>query len=83
MLFEKGKLSGKPCSTPMAPNVQCYSIVELETSWKNESCIHVELGNFIFFLVWFVIVLYINKWFVINETNCFSFNHLLLHGIRA
>ena len=27
----------------------CYSIVELETSWEKETCIHVELGNFIFF----------------------------------
>ena len=30
-------------------NVLCYSIVELETSWENEICIHVELGSFIFF----------------------------------
>ena len=29
----------------------CYSIVELETSWENETCIHLELG----------IVLHINR----------------------
>ena len=47
---------------------ECYSIVELETSLEKEtSCIHVELGNFIFFPIWFGIVLYINGWFVINE----------------
>ena len=44
-----------------------YSIVELETTWKKETCIHVELGNFIFFSIWFRIVLYINRLFVINE----------------
>ena len=49
----------------------CYSIVELETSWKKESCIHVELGNFIFFPIWFGIVLYINRWFMMNEIFCF------------
>ena len=27
----------------------CFSIVELETSWEKETCIHVELGNFIVF----------------------------------
>ena len=53
-----------------------YSIVELETSWKKETCIHVELGNFIFFPIWFRIVLYINRWFVINERYSFSFNYL-------
>ena len=48
-----------------------YSIVELETNWENETCIHVELGNFLFFPIWFEIVLYINRWFVINEKyNC-------------
>ena len=35
---------------------------------------HVELGNFIFFLIWFGIVLYINRLFVINERYNFSFN---------
>ena len=40
---------------------ECYSIVELETSWENEICIYVELGNFIFFPIWFEIVLYINR----------------------
>ena len=54
----------------------CYSIVELETSWNKETCIHVELGNFIFFLIWFGIVLYINRWFVINERRFFPFNYL-------
>ena len=48
----------------------CYSIVELETSWEKETCIHVELGNFIFVPIWFWIVLYINRLFVINETYC-------------
>ena len=43
----------------------CYSIVELETSCKKKTCIHVELRNIIFFPIWFRIVLYINKWFVI------------------
>ena len=52
----------------------CYSIVELETSWENETCIHVELGNFISFSIWFGIVLYKKKWFVINEKYNFSFN---------
>ena len=46
---------------------ECYSIVELETSWEMETCIHVELGNFIFIPFWFRIVLYINRLFVINE----------------
>ena len=58
---------------------ECYSIVELETSWKKETFIHVELGNFISFPIWFGIVLYINRWFVINERYNFSFNYLLLH----
>ena len=40
---------------------ECYSIVELETSWEKEICIYVELGNFIFFPIWFEIVLYINR----------------------
>ena len=52
--------------------LKCYSIVELETSWKKETCIHVELGNFILFPIWFGIVLYINRWFVINERSVFS-----------
>ena len=46
---------------------ECYSFVELETTWEKETCIHVELGNFIFFPIWFRIVLYINSLFVINE----------------
>ena len=50
---------------------ECYSIVELETSWEKETCIHVELGNFIFFPIWFRIVLYINRLFVINEKRQF------------
>ena len=50
---------------------ECYSIVELETSWEKETCIHVELGNFIFFPIWFRIVLYINRLFVINEKRPF------------
>ena len=29
---------------------ECYSIVELETRWEKETCIHVELENFISFL---------------------------------
>ena len=49
----------------------CYSIVELETSWEKETGIHVELGNFIFFPIWFRIVLYINRLFVINEKTQF------------
>ena len=53
---------------------ECYSIVELETRWEKETCTHVELGNFIFFPIWFRIVLYINRWFVIKEKNKFSFN---------
>ena len=61
----------------------CYSIVELETSWENETCIHVELKNFIFFSIWFRIVLYINRLFVINEKDNSSFNYLRLHGFRA
>ena len=56
---------------------ECYSIVELETSWEKEICIHVELGNFIFFPIWFRIVLYINRLFVINEKTQF-FLHLSL-----
>ena len=56
----------------------CYSIVELETSREKETCIHVELGNFIFFPIWFRIVLYINRLFVINEQYNSSFNYLLL-----
>ena len=51
-----------------------YSIVELETSWERETGIHVELGNFIFFPIWFGTVLYINRWFVISERYNFSFN---------
>ena len=54
----------------------CYSIVELETRWKKETCIHVELGNFISFPIWFEIVLYINRWYVINDIYNFSFNYL-------
>ena len=54
----------------------CYSIVELETSWEKETCIHLELGNFIFFPIWFRIVLYINRLFVINEKYNSSFNYL-------
>ena len=53
---------------------ECYSIVELETRWEKETCTHVELGNFIFFPIWFSIVLYINRWSVIKEKNNFSFN---------
>ena len=48
------------------PEDPCYGIVELETSWEKETRIHVELGNFIFFPIWFRIVLYINRLFVIN-----------------
>ena len=48
-----------------------YSIVELETSWEKETCIHVELENFILFPIWFRIVLYINRLFVINEKTQF------------
>ena len=40
---------------------ECYSIVKLENNREKEICIYVELGNFIFFPIWFVIVLYINK----------------------
>ena len=50
---------------------ECYSIVALETSWNKETCIHLELGNFIFFPIWFGIVLYINRWFVSNERHNF------------
>ena len=57
---------------------KCYSIVELETSWKKETCTHLELGNFVFFPIWFEIVLYINRLFVINEKYSFFFNYLLL-----
>ena len=55
---------------------KCYSIVKLETSWENETCIYVNLGNFIFFHIWFEIVLYINRVFVFNEKYKFSFNYL-------
>ena len=56
------------CSNYYPINDHCYSIVELETTWKKETCIHVvELGNFIFFPIGFRIVLYINRLFVINE----------------
>ena len=54
------------------PFPSCYSIVELKTSWNKETCIHVALGNFIFFPIWFGIILYINRWFVINERYNFS-----------
>ena len=57
-------------------NENCYSIVELKTSWGKETCIHVELGNFIFFPIWFRIVLYINRLFVINEKYNSSLNYL-------
>ena len=53
---------------------ECYSIVELENNWKKETCIHVKLGNFIFFLFLLWIVLYIIRLFVINEIHNFSFN---------
>ena len=53
---------------------ECYSIVELETSWEKETCIHVELGNLMIFPIWFRIVLYINRLFVINDNYNFSFN---------
>ena len=46
---------------------ECYSIVELETLWKKKTWVHVGLGNFIFFPIWFRIVLHINRLFVINE----------------
>ena len=49
----------------------CYSIVELETSWEKETCIHVELENFIVFPICLGIVLYINRLFVINDTQIF------------
>ena len=52
----------------------CYSIVELETSWKKETCIPVELGNFSFFPIWFEIILYINSLFMSNDRYNFSFN---------
>ena len=58
---------------------ECYSIVELKSSWEKKTCIHVELGNFIFFPIWFRIVLYINRLFVINEKYNSSFNYLFLH----
>ena len=54
---------------------ECYSIIELETSWEKETCIHVELGDFIFFRI----VVYINRLFVINDRYNSSFNYLLLH----
>ena len=60
----------------MATHYYCYSIVELETSWKKETCIHVELGNFILFPFWFRIVLYINRLFVIDVKYNSSFNYL-------
>ena len=66
----KDKFLFFPCFT------SCYSIVELETSWEKETCIHVWLGNFIFFSIWFGIVLYINRLFVINENCNSSFNYL-------
>ena len=56
----------------------CYSIVELETSWEKETCIHVELGNFIFFPIWFRIVLHINRLLVINEEKQFFFQLYLI-----
>ena len=56
---------------------ECYSIVELETSWKKETCIHVKLGNFVFFPILFGIVLYINRLFVINKKYSFFFNYLI------
>ena len=59
---------------------ECYSIIELETSWEKETCIHVELenvGTFIFFSIWFKIVLYIdNRLFVINKKHNSPFNYL-------
>ena len=73
---------------------ECYSIVELQISWEKEICIHVELGNFIFFLIWFGVVLYINRLFEINENTIFpSINYdyiyirrdritLYIHSIR-
>ena len=50
---------------------ECYSIVELVISWEKETCIHVELGNFIFIPIWLRIILYINRLFVINEKTQF------------
>ena len=55
---------------------ECYSIVELSTSREKETCIHVELGNFIFFPILFSIVLYINRLFEINVKYNSSFNYL-------
>ena len=55
---------------------ECYRIVELETSWEKETCIRVELGNFILFPIWFRIVLYTNRLFVINVKHNSSFNYL-------
>ena len=55
---------------------ECYSIVEFKIIWEKETCIHVELGNFIFFSIWFRIVLYINRLFVINVKHNSSFNYL-------
>ena len=52
------------------------SIVELKTNWEKETCIYVELGNFIFFSIWFEIVLSIKWVFVFNEKYNFSFNYL-------
>ena len=46
---------------------ECYSIVELETSCEKDSCIYIELGNFLLFPFLFGIVLYINRLFMINE----------------
>ena len=37
---------------------ECYSIVELETSWEKKTYIHVELENFVFFPIWFRIVFF-------------------------
>ena len=47
---------------------ECYSIVEIKTGWEKETCIHVELGNPIFFYIWFGFVLY--RLPMINEIYC-------------
>ena len=39
---------------------ECYSIVELETSWEKENCIHVELENFILSLITLQIIQNLN-----------------------
>ena len=57
---------------------ECYSIEELETSWEKEIFIQVELGNFIFFFIWFEIVLYINRFPMVNENRIFPSIHFLL-----